>query len=68
MRTEGGLAQKGGHKLVSVHLVDASPHGAPTSVQAGALLELPACHSDRRGRRAMGHSRGLVCKGQIYAN
>lgn len=42
MRTERRLAQEGGHELVAVDLVDATPHRAPAPVEARALLELAA--------------------------
>lgn len=40
MRTERRLAQKGGHELVPVHLVDATTHGATATIEARMLLEL----------------------------
>lgn len=46
---------------MSVHLVDSPPHGASTTIEASALLELPA-HGHRGRCRAMGHGGGLVCK------
>lgn len=41
MRAERRLPQKGGHELVSVDLMDPSPHGTPTTLETLlALLEL----------------------------
>lgn len=61
---EGGLAQEGGHELVSVDLVHAAAHGPPAAREAGPLLELAARRAAARHRAARRlHAR---CNTYIY--